>query len=60
MRVENEEYIKMWYDPWLPGGSDFKILSVIIPGLEEIMVHNLFRSDSREWDQDLILNIFNA
>lgn len=60
LKVGSGESIRIWFDPWIPYVGDFKISSAIMPGLEETKVSNLFKSNSREWDKDLISDIFSV
>lgn len=59
LKVGDGEMIKVWTDPWIPAGEDFKVSSPVVPGLEEARVRDFFRAEVKEWDYDLILNSFN-
>lgn len=38
LKVGDGEMIKVWTDPWIPAGEDFKVSSPVVPGLEEARV----------------------
>lgn len=47
------EQVKIWGDPWLDDGNSFHILSVAVPGFEDMTVNELFVSGTRSWDREL-------
>lgn len=59
LKVGTGETINVWTDPWIPDANNTRITTPVIQGLEEITVNNLFSNEGRQWDHDLIRDIFN-
>ena len=57
--VGNGNHIHVWHDPWLPCNENVFLTIEIIPGLEEVTVANLMKDGNREWDQNVLKDLFN-
>ena len=53
-------HIKVWGDDWLPRMSNFKVSTDCPDGFSDVRVSDLFIPGRREWDVELILEMFNA
>lgn len=60
LKVGKRDDITVWTEPWIPETYNKIITTPVIPGLENIKVCSLFREDQREWDCDIIRDIFNT
>ena len=58
-RVGNGTHIHVWRDPWLPCNENAFVTIEIISGLEGMTVVNLMKVGKREWDQNVLKNLFN-
>ncbi|CAH9135001.1 unnamed protein product, partial [Cuscuta epithymum] len=58
-RIGNGKSVNIWRDPWLPDRSYPKPVSQVIQGLEETKVEGLISNGNREWDRDLVFELFN-
>lgn len=59
MKVENGESINIWLDPWVLASNNARVTTCITPGLQEATVSSLFKPGTKEWDQQLLNDIFN-
>ncbi|RWR72557.1 ribonuclease H [Cinnamomum micranthum f. kanehirae] len=50
--------INVWKDPWLKDDSNLKIATSVIPGLESLTVSDLWIPHCREWDVELLHELF--
>lgn len=52
--------LNVWKDHWLLDSNKPRISTPVSPGLEEIKVCSLMKSDSMEWDIDILRKLFNV
>lgn len=60
MKIGKGDSVNVWRDLWLPVSGHRRITTQVYPGLEEAKVCSLMKSDSREWDMDLLRDLFNS
>lgn len=59
LKVGSGESIRVWDDPWIPADGNTRISTNVYPRLEDIRVNNLFVIGEKQWDHDLVCDIFN-
>nr|DAD33244.1 TPA_asm: hypothetical protein HUJ06_012095 [Nelumbo nucifera] len=57
-RIGNEQHICVWDDPWLKEMGNFKVDSPRVEGLEDIVVSDLWIQGHKEWDVEMIHELF--
>ncbi|KAL0440006.1 UNVERIFIED_CONTAM: putative mitochondrial protein [Sesamum latifolium] len=57
-RISSGLSTKIWKDPWLPRPSTFKPLTTPPAGLEQAVVAAMIDPDTKEWDRQIIENLF--
>nr|DAD30368.1 TPA_asm: hypothetical protein HUJ06_009219 [Nelumbo nucifera] len=57
-RIGNGQHIRVWDDPWLKEMGNFKVDSPRVEGLEDIVVSDLWIPGHKEWDVEMIHEIF--
>lgn len=60
VKVGTGASINIWTDPWIPEVDKAHVTTLMVPELQDTTVCNLLKNYSKEWDQDLIHDIFNA
>lgn len=51
--------INIWYDPWIPKTDTARVSTPCVPELQNATVSSLFKVNAKEWDHDLVRDIFN-
>lgn len=51
--------VRIWGAPWLDSDTGFTITTPVVPNFEDIVVHDLFIPGTRQWDVELIDEVFN-
>lgn len=59
LKVGSGRSINIWGDPWIPEFGSTKVSTATVQGLEGAKVDSLLRMNSKEWDFDLVRDIFN-
>lgn len=57
-KVGNGANILVWGSPWINRGDDFFAQTPVVPGFEDLRVHDLFLPNTRRWDRNRITDIF--
>ena len=57
-RIGNGKSINVWQDSWLKDDTHLHLITPIVEGLENLMIHNLFIPITREWDIELLQELF--
>nr|DAD20413.1 TPA_asm: hypothetical protein HUJ06_021876 [Nelumbo nucifera] len=57
-RIGNGQHIRVWDDPWLKEMGNFKVDSPRVEGLEDIVVSDLWIPGHKEWDVEMIHELF--
>nr|DAD25053.1 TPA_asm: hypothetical protein HUJ06_026517 [Nelumbo nucifera] len=57
-RIGNGQYIRVWDDSWLKEMGNFKVDSPKVEGLEDIVVSDLWIPGHKEWDVEMIHELF--
>ena len=60
LRIGNGESVSIWNSPWLPCAGSGMVSTAVLEGLADAKVSNLMQPDSREWDLDLLWDLFDA
>ena len=59
MRVGNRTSIAIWADPWLLDKQSGYLSTSVLPNLQLAKVSSLFMENAKQWDKDIILDLFN-
>ncbi|CAH9122687.1 unnamed protein product, partial [Cuscuta epithymum] len=59
-RVGDGSSINIWRDPWLPDKDNPRVSSECFHGLEGASVAGLFKPLRAGWDEDILVDLFNA
>jgi len=57
-RLGDGSLIKAWYDPWIRDNRRAYATSVILSGMENMMVSELIEENENEWKTDVIKEVF--
>ncbi|XVE65706.1 hypothetical protein DITRI_Ditri08aG0021300 [Diplodiscus trichospermus] len=52
--------INAWSDPWLRNAENFHVTNPVMTGMESLLVHALFIPGRKEWDVELMSEMFNT
>ena len=58
-RIGSGDKINIWFDPWLPYLSNPMIETPMSAGLEKAIVSSLISTETTNWDEDILNDIFN-
>lgn len=59
-RVSRDNSIHIWSDSWLPDKANPKVTTFPYPFMEHATVDNLKDSTDRDWDENIIKEMFNT
>lgn len=59
LKIGDGDTIDIWNDPWIPEVGSTKITTASIQGFEGAKVNSLMKLNRKEWDLDLLRDIFN-
>lgn len=59
LKVGSGETIKVWTDPWIPNNEGSLLTSPVIPKLQDITVNNLLCPKNKDWDLEVLRDIFS-
>ena len=57
-KIGDERNIRVWGNPWLKDESNFCVVPPLQDDLMDTYVHDLMIPTYKEWDKDLIENMF--
>lgn len=58
-KVGNGESINIWLDPWVPASNNARVTTSMVPNLQDATSSSLFKPGTKEWNYELINDIFN-
>ncbi|KAL8116958.1 hypothetical protein AgCh_023220 [Apium graveolens] len=59
IKVGNGTSINIWNDPWIPETDNAYLTTSRLQELFNVTVSNLLKDEAKEWDRDLIHDLFN-
>lgn len=60
VKVGNGTAINVWNDPWIPEADNAYLTTPRPQELTNVTVSNLLKDEVKEWDRDLLYDLFNA